>query len=151
MDRREQLLLELLSPRRPIKLISGELSKFRWDCDAELVTLERSHLKSLLGNFVAGQLTAADVHMWAETVEGRDDIGLEAECTEQLKSIIFELATPTINRPLSPALAKLFIDETSRLDNRLPRPASLTALPHHPVQRRQRLGGMLSYYLRAAA
>jgi putative transposase len=37
------------------------------------------------------------------------------------------------------------------LDNRLPRPASVTALPHHPVQRRQRLGGMLSYYHRAAA
>jgi hypothetical protein len=31
------------------------------------------------------------------------------------------------------------------LDNRFPRPASVTALPHHPVQRRQRLGGMLSY------
>ena len=37
------------------------------------------------------------------------------------------------------------------LENRLPRPASVTALPHHPVQRRQRLGGMLSYYHRAAA
>src|ERR1700719_1095999 len=37
------------------------------------------------------------------------------------------------------------------LDNRLPRPASVTALPHHPVQRRQRLGGILSYYHRAAA
>jgi putative transposase len=32
------------------------------------------------------------------------------------------------------------------LDNRLPRPASVTALPHHPVQRCQRLDGMLSYY-----
>src|ERR1700730_17440568 len=37
------------------------------------------------------------------------------------------------------------------LDNRLPRPPSVTALPHHPVQRRQRLGGMLRYYHRAAA
>ena len=37
------------------------------------------------------------------------------------------------------------------LENRLPQPASVTALPHHPVQRRRRLGGMLSYYHRAAA
>jgi putative transposase len=37
------------------------------------------------------------------------------------------------------------------LDNRLPRPASATALPHHPDQRRPRLGGILSYYHRAAA
>ena len=68
----------------------------------------------MLGNYVAGQLTAADVQTWAETVEGRDDIGFGAHRAEQLKSIIFELATPTINRALSPALAKHLIDELSR-------------------------------------
>ena len=36
------------------------------------------------------------------------------------------------------------------LENRLPQPAPVTALPHHSVQRRQRLGGMLSYCHRAA-
>jgi len=38
-----------------------------------------------------------------------------------------------------------------RLVDRLPQPATVTALPDHPVQRRQRLGAMLSYYHRAAA
>jgi putative transposase len=37
------------------------------------------------------------------------------------------------------------------LENRLSQPASVTSLPHHPVQRRQRLGGILSCYHRAAA
>jgi putative transposase len=37
------------------------------------------------------------------------------------------------------------------LDNRLPRSTSISALTHHPVRRRQRLGGLLSYYYRAAA
>ena len=37
------------------------------------------------------------------------------------------------------------------LENQVPQPASVTALPHHPVQRRQRLAGTLSYYHRAAA
>lgn len=37
------------------------------------------------------------------------------------------------------------------LENRLPWPTSISALPHHTVRRRQRLGGMLSYYHRAAA
>jgi putative transposase len=37
------------------------------------------------------------------------------------------------------------------LENQVPQPASVTALPNHPVQRRQRLGGILSYYHRAAA
>jgi transposase InsO family protein len=37
------------------------------------------------------------------------------------------------------------------LENRLPQRAPVTALPHHPIQRRQRLGGMLSHYYRAVA
>jgi transposase InsO family protein len=37
------------------------------------------------------------------------------------------------------------------LENQVPQPASVTALPHHPVQRQQRLGGILNYYHRAAA
>jgi transposase InsO family protein len=36
------------------------------------------------------------------------------------------------------------------LENRLLQPVS-TALLHHPIQRRKRLGGILSYYHRAAA
>jgi hypothetical protein len=36
------------------------------------------------------------------------------------------------------------------LESRLPRPTSVTVLPHHPVERSQRLGGLLRYY-RAAA
>jgi putative transposase len=37
------------------------------------------------------------------------------------------------------------------IENRLLQPVPATVLPHHPIQRRQRLGGMLSYYHRAAA
>src|ERR1039458_1243667 len=37
------------------------------------------------------------------------------------------------------------------LENRIPQPMSVAALPHHPVQRRKRLGAMLSYYHRVAA
>ena len=37
------------------------------------------------------------------------------------------------------------------LENRIPRPTSISALPRHPVRRQQRLGGLLSYYYRAAA
>jgi hypothetical protein len=43
------------------------------------------------------------------------------------------------------------LEDPAALKNQLPRPTSISALPHHPVQRRQRLGGMLSYYYRAAA
>ncbi|OOO01118.1 MAG: hypothetical protein USCGTAYLOR_02678 [Chromatiales bacterium USCg_Taylor] len=37
------------------------------------------------------------------------------------------------------------------LDNRLIRPSTVVWLPQGPVRRRERLGGMLSYYQREAA
>jgi hypothetical protein len=78
MNRREQLLTELLSPRRPIELIWEELSQFPWDSKSELVVLKRTHLKAMLDNIIADQLTVADIEAWAEALEGRDDTGLEA-------------------------------------------------------------------------
>ena len=38
-----------------------------------------------------------------------------------------------------------------RLENRLLQPHPATGPPQHPIQRRQRLGGMLNYYHLAAA
>jgi len=37
------------------------------------------------------------------------------------------------------------------LENRIPQPATVNTMSDYPVQRRQCLGGMLSYYHRAAA
>jgi hypothetical protein len=88
MDKRKQLLLELLSPRRPIPAIREELSEFQWDSETELVSLTRDHLKNLLGEFIGGRLTVSDVETWAETIEGRDDIGIESEHAELLKSYL---------------------------------------------------------------
>jgi hypothetical protein len=113
MNRREQLLAELLSPRRPIDLIREELSQFPWDFNSELVILERTHLKAMLGNFIAEQLTVADIEGWAEAIEGRDDIGFEAGHEELLKTILFELATQELGLPLSRSLAERLVRELS--------------------------------------
>ena len=114
MDKRKQLLLELLSPHRPVPAIREELSKFQWDSETELVSLTRDHLKKLLGDFIGGHLIVSEVQMWAETIEGRDDIGMESERAELLKSIIFEMATQELGRPLTRSLAERYIEELSR-------------------------------------
>jgi len=113
MDKRKQLLLELLTPRRSVLEIREELFKFQWDSEAELVSLTRAHLKNLLGDFIGSRLAVSDVETWAETIEGRDDIGFESEYAELLKSIIFELATQELGRPLTPSVAKSYIEELS--------------------------------------
>jgi len=114
MGIREQLLNDLLGLRRPISIIRDGLSKFPWDGDPDLVTLTRTHLRSVLQRFIDGHLTVADVEAWAETLEGRDDVGIEADQAELLKTIVFELATQELGLPLTPTLAERLIDELSR-------------------------------------
>jgi hypothetical protein len=113
MNRRELLLAELLSPRRPIGLIREELFQFPWDSKSELVIFKRTHLKAMLGSFITDHLTVADIEAWAEAIEGRDDIGFEAEHEELLKTILFELATQELGLPLSRSLAERLIRELS--------------------------------------
>ncbi len=113
MNRRAQLLTELLSPHRPIELIREELSRFPWDSDSDLVILKRTHLKSMLGNYIADHMTVADIAAWAEAIEGRDDVGFEAEHEELLKTILFELSTQELGRPLSRSHAERLISELS--------------------------------------
>lgn len=64
-----------------------------------------------------------------------------------------QAATHKVNKPTR-AVQAADLAETRRVSRTIPSisPIALPRLlPHHPVQRRQRLGGILSYYHRAAA
>jgi hypothetical protein len=87
---------------------------FAWDSDEELVTLTRAHVGSVLERYVRSELSRDEVGAWAEAIEGRDDIGLEAGHRDLLKSILFELANAPIKRRLSPLLARKLVLDLGR-------------------------------------
>ena len=73
---------------------------------------------------------------------------IKEEC---LSRMIF-FGTASLQHAVRQFIAHCHIERNHQgLENRLPQPGFITALPRHPVQRRQRLGGMLSYYHRTAA
>jgi putative transposase len=75
-------------------------------------------------------------------------LSVKEEC---LSRMIF-FASASLQHALRQFMAHYHTERNHQgLENRIPQPASVTVLPHHPVQRRQRLGGMLSYYHRVAA
>jgi hypothetical protein len=50
----------------------------------------------MLERFLSGDLTSGDLERWANAIEGREDIGLDADAADALKEVIFELANPLI-------------------------------------------------------
>lgn len=101
VDALEDLLLLRLSPIEA----QQRLRAFAWDSE-ELVTLTRNHLVRVLDQYLDERLSAAAVELWAEVVEGRDDIALESGYEDLLKETVFQLATPVINTELSPSKAQ---------------------------------------------
>ncbi len=111
MSGRAAILNELLVVSRPINKIIHDLAQFGWDSDKELVTLRRDHVASILSEYLAGRCSASDVRIWAETIEGRDDIGIEQPFFASLQEIIFQLANPELGYELSALRARNFIGQ----------------------------------------
>jgi len=99
MDRRESLLYELLSFKRPIPDIARDLAAYGWDAHNPLVVLDAIHISSLLSRFTAGELSSAQVEDWANCIECRDDI--EYDPSSAMGLALHELANPLLTCPLT--------------------------------------------------
>lgn len=104
--RRRELVARLVEAQGPLDRVRHELSSFGWDCDEPLVTLERKHVAAVLRRYLQRDLTAAEVHAWADAVEAREDIGLAERDAPLLRHTIFILANPALNGALSGDVAR---------------------------------------------
>jgi hypothetical protein len=103
---RAEALRDLVQLRRPVGPAITALAGFVWDSVEELVILTRADALRLLARYRTQQLTAKDCRRWAETLEGRDDLGLEAGYEDALKDFLFTIATPELTEPLTPQLTQ---------------------------------------------
>lgn len=104
MNTRLQLLEELLAIRRPVQHIATELSKYAWD-SVSLIELTPEHVIQALQRYLKDDLRAEDIEIWANAIEGRDDIRFQTSSAESLRSAIHVLANPVITQRLDSALA----------------------------------------------
>jgi hypothetical protein len=91
--RRIKLLRRLIENLDEAVSVSRELQQFVWD-SGELVVLRRSHVVGVLSAYRAGEASAFDVDRWANAIEGREDIGFEANHEMALHEAIFQLGNP---------------------------------------------------------
>ena len=104
-------LLSLLALERPIEDLGNELATFAWDDAPDLVMLTRAHIRAILQRFMAGEISAETVELWADTIECRDDIDFAKD--EQVIDAIFILANPVINSRLDNHLAEQILSNIS--------------------------------------
>jgi hypothetical protein len=102
MDRKS-ILLDLVGITRPLDEILVDIRRFSLDCDGPLIMLERRHIAAALRRYADGQLTGATIENWANSIEGRDDIGYAPRSI--VGRILHELANPILTEPLSPSRA----------------------------------------------
>lgn len=93
------------APRAAITALAG----YGWDAGEDLVILTPADLKRMLAKYLNSELTEDEWRLWAEALEGRDDVGFEEESEELVKEFIFQSATPEIFEPLTPLLARKWL------------------------------------------
>lgn len=109
MDR-TSLLKQLIRMEQDLGKIQENLSRFPWDSEAELCTLEASHLQKVLTDFIDGKIGADRVEEWANMIEGRDDIEIADHGNTSLSEIIYKLANPVLEGDIDPNYAKILRD-----------------------------------------
>ncbi len=95
---RTATLEALVNVSMPISEAVALLRAFSWDSESELVHLSPEHFSRALSLFKQGTLSAAEVEIWANALECRDDVDVS---TSLARELLFELANPLLTQPLS--------------------------------------------------
>ena len=105
MEDRASLLQRIVRYELPVEDTIAMLRAYGWDADSELVVLTAADALGILERYLGGELTSKQAEFWAALLEMRDDLGFEERWSAELRRLIFVLANPDINEPLTPALA----------------------------------------------
>lgn len=113
MKTRQEYLNALVNFDQPLSTILPILKTFSWDSSEAIITLKKEHLIDVLDRYLNNALSVTDLENWADAIECREDIAYETDYEAIINDIIFDLANPTLNDPLSPKLIEQYISQLS--------------------------------------
>lgn len=93
---RAATLRSLIEYQLPIEPTVTQLHQLNWDVDTAYATITSEDFSKILERFRNKEITAEEVHYWAELIECREDIDFEAGHEELLSEYIFHLANPDL-------------------------------------------------------
>jgi hypothetical protein len=104
---RRSALEALVALSQPLSRVLEDLRSQRGSLGDPEVRLRPVHLKGVLDRYLRGELTAPQVHAWAEAVEVRDGVEIASDV---VKEVVFDLATPELQGELSPEVARQMLE-----------------------------------------
>ncbi len=104
------LVDSLLSMSMPLTEVTRQLATMNWDYDGVGVTLTKKHLSNVLGRYLRAEVSEADIEMWANQVEGRDDVQIDPSSAQEIEDVLYELANPVLTQTLDLARAVQLVD-----------------------------------------
>jgi hypothetical protein len=100
------LVDSLLAMTMPLAEVMRQLAAMSWDYEGVGVPLTKQHLSNVLGRYLRGEISEADIEMWANQVEGRDDVQIDPSYEPDIKDVLHELANPVLTHVLDLARAE---------------------------------------------
>ncbi|MFM7441829.1 MAG: hypothetical protein ACKO2V_25065 [Snowella sp.] len=113
MKTRQEYLNALVNLDQPLSTILPILKTFPWDNNQTIIILKKEHLIQILNLYLDHSLSATDLENWANAIECREDITYKTEDEDFINDIIFDLANPILNTPISPELVRQYITQLS--------------------------------------
>ena len=106
-----ETLTALLTWRKSPTEIQHEIALLPWDATEPLATLQRSHIIGALKNYLSQIASAAELELWANLIEAREDIAIEPNHGELIPGIIFQLANPELEGKMTFSTANQLIEQ----------------------------------------
>lgn len=117
MMNRENYLNQLISMSRKVCDINNDLAQYPWDSVNEMIFIRKEHIYKALKKFLHNEINADELELWANAIEGRDDIGYEKCYADELRDIIFKLANPEIAGEATKERVKEYLHELEKYDD----------------------------------
>ncbi len=110
MKERKEILLRLVEASDALQDIVLDLNRLSWDSSRPLVTLTRPDIARVLGRYLNEELSENDIELWANAIEGREDVQYEIGHEDILAEAIHQLANPLLTSALTLASAQELLD-----------------------------------------
>jgi hypothetical protein len=103
---RRNLLRKLIQLTSPLDTLRLMLAEFPWDSETDLAFFNTQDAEAILQRYLDQSITKEELEAWANMIESREDIGYEQSACHRLKSLIFEMANPTLTQSISEPRAR---------------------------------------------
>jgi hypothetical protein len=110
--RRLALVRDLVAMTMPLGVVVRQLAAMNWDYEGDGVELAKEHLVNALHRYLRGDVSEADIEVWANQVEGRD-VHSEPNSEQEIEDVLYELANPLLTQPLDRGRAEHLVSNLS--------------------------------------